>query len=107
MKRIFTCIIIAVNLLFVTAYCQSTSYRFENITSEQGLADRMINAIMQDGQGYIWFGSEEGLTKYDGYSCTVYRHRINDPYSIADNEILSLCTDKEGVLWIGTPHGLS
>ena len=58
-------------------------------------------------QGFIWIGSDEGLTRYDGYSCIVYRHETNNLYSVADNEILALCTDSEGALWVGTRNGLS
>jgi ligand-binding sensor domain-containing protein/two-component sensor histidine kinase len=80
---------------------------FENITSKEGLADRVVNTIIQDSQGFIWIGSGEGLTRYDGYSCVSYRHRTDNPYSISDNEINAMCVDNEGALWIGTSNGLN
>lgn len=98
---------VCLSLLFYFSNAQYSSYRFENLTSEQGLADRLINTIIQDAQGYIWFGSNEGLTKYDGYNCIVYRHKNNDKYSLSDNEVYALCLDKEGVLWVGTHKGLN
>jgi ligand-binding sensor domain-containing protein/two-component sensor histidine kinase len=84
-----------------------TDYSFENLTVEQGLADRLINAVTRDAQGYIWIASNEGLTKYDGYTCTVYRHKANDRHSLSDNEVYTLCTDNEGTLWAGTQKGLN
>lgn len=95
-------------LIFISySKAQNNTYRFENITSEQGLADRLINAIIQDKQGYIWIGSAEGLTRYDGYSCVIYRHKASDKFSLSDNEVYSLFLDKEGTLWIGTHNGLN
>jgi ligand-binding sensor domain-containing protein len=89
------------------SFCQPSAYRFENITNEQGIADRVINAIIQDAQGFIWIASVDGLTKYDGYNAVVYRHRANDPYSLSDNEVYALCIDGNGSLWIGTRNGLN
>ena len=69
------------------SFAQPTAYRVENITDEQGLADRVVNAIIQDRRGFIWIASIDGLTRYDGYNCVVYKHRSNDPYSLSDNEV--------------------
>ncbi|HEX5154711.1 MAG TPA: two-component regulator propeller domain-containing protein [Parafilimonas sp.] len=89
------------------SFCQPSAYRFENITNEQGIADRVINAIIQDTEGFIWIASVDGLTRYDGYNAVVYRHRANDPYSLSDNEVYALCIDGNGSLWIGTRNGLN
>jgi ligand-binding sensor domain-containing protein len=62
------------------SFGQRSGYRFENVTSEQGVADRLVNAIAQDALGFIWIASVDGLTRYDGYNAVVYRHRSNDPY---------------------------
>jgi ligand-binding sensor domain-containing protein len=107
MDAVYLAATILLCIPFCIAHAQNINYQFENITNEQGLADRLINTIIQDAQGYIWIGSNEGLTKYDGYSCVVYRHKTNDNYSLSDNEIYALCLDKEGVLWIGTHKGLN
>src|SRR4051812_21967131 len=95
--------------LFVTNFSrgQLSTYRFENITDQQGIADRVINAITQDTQGFIWMASIDGLTRYDGYKAIVYRHHANNPHSISDNEVYALCTDGNGHLWIGTRKGLN
>lgn len=80
---------------------------FENITSARGPANRNVNAIIQDAQGYIWFGSDEGLTRYDGYNSILYKHENDDPYSLSANSVFTLCTDGKGSLWVGTANGLN
>jgi ligand-binding sensor domain-containing protein/two-component sensor histidine kinase len=108
-NKSLTCWVILVFCIisFFDAGGQQPGFHFENITGKEGLADLNIIAITQDAQGFIWIGSEDGLTRYDGYNCVVYRHQSNDPYSISDNEIYALCTDGDGTLWIGTPNGLN
>lgn len=101
--------VIAIILSFTICHslAQNSNYRFENITHEDGLADRHINAIIQDSRGLMWFGSNDGLTSYDGYSCKIYRHKFNDGNSISDNEINAFCLDQFDKLWIGTKKGLN
>ena len=76
--------------------------RFERISLEQGLSQSTIFAIYQDRTGFLWFGTEDGLNKYDGYEFSVYRHDPDDLHSLSDNTILSIFEDTTGVLWIGT-----
>ncbi|NIV35009.1 MAG: hypothetical protein GWN58_37800, partial [Anaerolineae bacterium] len=60
---------------------------------------------MQDSQGFMWFGTEDGLNRYDGHTFTVYRHDPDDPHSLRDDSIMTLYEDPDGVLWIGTLTG--
>jgi signal transduction histidine kinase/ligand-binding sensor domain-containing protein len=76
--------------------------RFEKISIEQGLSQSSVYSIYQDSQGFLWFGTEDGLNKFDGYNFTVYRHDPDDPLSLSDNTILSIFEDKSGLLWVGT-----
>jgi len=76
--------------------------RFEKISIEHGLSQSSVTSIFQDSKGFIWFGTEDGLNKYDGYEFIVYRHDPNDPASISDNSISSIFEDQNQVLWIGT-----
>lgn len=76
--------------------------RFERISIEHGLSQSTIYSIFQDKSGFLWFGTEDGLNKYDGYGFEVYRHDPDDPQSLSDNTILSIFEDHYGVLWIGT-----
>ncbi len=62
---------------------------------------------MQDRKGFLWFGTQDGLNRYDGYSFIVYRNEPFDTNSISSNWIQTIIQDKEGLLWIGTDHGLN
>jgi len=95
-------------LLFFTATARADggpTLRFDALTTEQGLSQSTVTAILQDRQGFMWFGTLEGLNKYDGYNFTVYKPNADDPVSIAHKIILSLHEDKAGFLWIGTDGG--
>ncbi len=80
--------------------------RFVRISIEQGLSQGTVQAILQDHVGYLWFGTEEGLNCYDGYSFVVFRHDAKDPGSLSDNVVNALCEDRQHRLWVGTEHGL-
>ncbi len=79
--------------------------KFENITPEMGLSQATVHCILQDSKGFLWFGTEDGLNKYDGYNFTIYRHIEKDSTSISDNFIWSLCEDRNGTIWVGTSTG--
>ncbi|MBN1951718.1 MAG: response regulator [Bacteroidales bacterium] len=66
-----------------------------------------IRCIMRDHKGYMWFGSQDGLIRYDGVKVYVYEHNPNDPQSISHNAINAIVEDAEGNLWIGTSFGLN
>ena len=76
-----------------------------NISTDNGLTDNNIHCILQDSQDFIWFGSEEGLHRYDGYTIEVFRHKSENPNSLAANLVRALYEDKYGRLWIGTDGG--
>jgi len=88
-------------------FAQNQNLRFEHLTSDDGLSHNYVRCIIQDDKGYMWFGTFDGLVKYDGYTFTVYQHQYDDRNSINSNIIRSLCKDKKGNLWIGTIIGLS
>ena len=63
------------------------------------------NSIVQDGQGFIWLATQNGLVRWDGYSFRIYHADAHDKTALPDNMILSLYTDRQGRLWIGTATG--
>jgi signal transduction histidine kinase/ligand-binding sensor domain-containing protein len=81
--------------------------RFDRITGEDGLSQNVVLAIAQDSRGFMWFGTEDGLNKYDGYAFTVYKHDPDDPTTLSDDYVSVIYEDREGVLWIGTRNGLN
>jgi ligand-binding sensor domain-containing protein/signal transduction histidine kinase len=81
--------------------------KFDRVSLEQGLSQSSVLCILQDDIGFMWFGTEDGLNKYNGHSFTIYRHDPEDPNSLSNNVIRSIIQDREGVLWIGTDGGLN
>lgn len=82
-------------------------YSFQHFSVEDGLSQSTVRAITQDCQGNIWFGTQNGLNKYDGYEFKTFYASASDSTKIGDSSINSLYADKEGNLWIGTSSGLS
>lgn len=79
--------------------------RFERLGLEDGISQSAILATLQDHQGYLWFGTQDGLNRYDGYAFTIFRHDAENPNSLSASGILSLAEDTDGTLWIGTWGG--
>ncbi|MBL7191376.1 response regulator [bacterium] len=79
--------------------------KFERISIEHGLSQSSISCIFQDSRGFMWFGTEDGLNKYDGYDFTVYKPDPENPYSLSNNYVRAIFEDSEGMLWIGTEGG--
>lgn len=82
-------------------------FRLEALSVEHGLSHNTVYAIVQDRQGYLWFGTQDGLSRYDGYHFTEYRHDPDDPQTLSDNAVLALYVDRSGSLWAGTRQGLN
>ena len=79
--------------------------RFGRLSIEDGLSQSTVEAIVQDRSGFMWFGTEDGLNRYDGYTFTIFKHDPDDPGSISNNNIWCLHIDQNRVLWIGTYCG--
>lgn len=86
---------------------QFTNLKFENLNTENGLSSSSVLEIFQDKEGYLWFGTIDGLDKYNGYGFDVFRPILNDSTSISNNRINAIEEDKDGNLWIGTDNGLN
>jgi len=80
-------------------------FTFEHLTMEEGLSHDVVEAICQDRQGFMWFGTQAGLDRYDGYTIKTYRHDPNDPHSLSSNTGRALYEDRAGNLWVGTHDG--
>jgi ligand-binding sensor domain-containing protein/signal transduction histidine kinase len=79
--------------------------RFDQISIEEGLSQSSVHVILQDSRGFMWFGTQDGLNRYDGYTFKTYKPYPDEPNSLSDRWILSLLEDKDGYLWIGTRLG--
>jgi hypothetical protein len=76
--------------------------RFSRFTAQDGLSSDQTRNVFQDKRGLMWFGTLDGLNRYDGASLKVYRHDPDDLTSLSHNIIRRLFTDQSGILWIGT-----
>ena len=81
--------------------------RFHHVTTNDGLSQGSVNCIVQDHRGFMWFGTQDGLNRYDGNGITVFKNNPVDSNSLAANDINCLYESEDGTLWIGTDGGLS
>ncbi len=79
--------------------------RFEHITIDDGLSQNAGLALLQDRQGYLWIGTQDGLNRYNGYTLTQFKHDPDNPTSLSHSSIIALYEDRAGFLWIGTWGG--
>jgi signal transduction histidine kinase/ligand-binding sensor domain-containing protein/DNA-binding response OmpR family regulator len=94
-----SCVIVAF-LNHSTADSQAQDLVFEHYTVEQGLSCNSVYAVLQDRRGFMWFGTVNGLNKYDGYSFTVYREDLLDSTFSKVTNCPQLYEDQSGTLWI-------
>ncbi|KUJ63524.1 histidine kinase [Flavobacteriaceae bacterium CRH] len=90
----------------VNAFSQN-KYRLKNISTTDGLSQSSVIAIHQDKFGQMWFGTRDGLNKYDGSRFTIFRNDVANKSSISNNDILAIEEDNSGQLWVGTYNGLN
>jgi ligand-binding sensor domain-containing protein/two-component sensor histidine kinase len=102
MKSILSILII---LYAVPSFSQPADYIFKQLTDADGLSQSTIFATIQDRVGYLWFGTIDGLNRYDGYEFKVYSSEPTDSTSISDNFTSALHEDSDGYIWIGTVNG--
>ncbi len=81
-------------------------YYFRHYRNDNGLSNNTVMSCIQDQRGFIWFGTKEGLNRFDGYQFKVFLHNPADSNSIRDNFITALSEDRDGWIWIGTPKGI-
>ncbi len=100
--------IAAVALLLFAGISQasdSRSMRFSHIKHEDGLSQSFVYAMVQDRDGFMWLGTQEGLNRFDGRNFRIYAENSDDPEALVDDGIRTLFIDSAGLLWIGTDAG--
>ena len=80
--------------------------RFAHFSTQQGLSQSRVDHMLQDDRGFLWFGTYNGLNRYDGYHFQVYKPAANNPNSLGGVFVTALFQDRSGVLWIGVDQGL-
>lgn len=105
-RQIFCVLLVLLStVLGEGALAQKDIIHFENIGRENGLAQSTITGIVEGNDGFMWFGTAEGLHRYDGYEFKIYKHVNRLESSLSNNHITSLFEDEEGYLWVGTYTG--
>ena len=108
MANFFKLALLAFSFIFCAlSFAQQDKIQFDHITINDGLSSDRVFANLQDSRGFMWFGTMEGLNRYDGYKFKVFRNNPHDSTSISHNYILSLFEDEQGILWVGTIDGLN
>ncbi len=105
-SRQYTCIYLFLNfitvvLLSFSAFAQVSKLKFDHITTDNGLSNNTVPCIIRDKHGLLWFGTEDGLSKYNGYTVKVYKNESGNPGSITQKRINTLYEDKQGNIWVG------
>ncbi len=92
--------------LSLEIFPQNNELKFEVLSTEDGLPGNWVEAILQDSQGFMWFGTDQGLCRYDGYEFRNFSGNPIDTNSIGNNLIWSIIEDREECFWIGVNNGL-
>jgi signal transduction histidine kinase/CheY-like chemotaxis protein/ligand-binding sensor domain-containing protein len=106
LARISRCFILALTFcMSVSAFAQQANLKFHHLNPGNGLSESDVTCVLQDSRGFMWFGTQDGLNKYNGYDFTVYRNDQKNDSSIGVGLINDIIEDKEGNLWVGTTGG--
>lgn len=99
-------IVVAVGFSAFINTLQSQEFECYKIyTSDDGLSQNIVNCMIQDSEGFLWIGTQDGLNCFDGNNFISYQNQPNDSASLSNNYITSLCEDAGGYIWVGTMGG--
>lgn len=85
---------------------QSFNYGFKHLTTDQGLSHDVVHCITKDAQGFVWFGTMNGLSRFDGIQFRNFVNNSKDSTSLVSNYVTTLVSDSAGYLWAGTSNGV-
>ena len=99
------CIVVAGSVF--SAHAQHNVLSFSRIDRNEGLSNSSVESIAQDDRGFIWFGTTDGLNRFDGANMMVFRHARSNQHSLSSNFIRRIFKDRSGRLWLATSNGLN
>lgn len=102
-KKYFSLILFII--LFIVNSIAQNKISFNHLTVENGLSQSAVTVIFQDKSGFMWFGTQDGLNRYDGYNFKIFKNISDDSTSLSDNFIFSIYEDETGTLYIETQSG--
>jgi signal transduction histidine kinase/ligand-binding sensor domain-containing protein len=106
MRRRLGLLFVILAVVFSRSAAQVAEYSFKQLTVDQGLSQNSVYTILQDRSGFMWFGTKDGLNRYDGYRFVIFKHNPSDSTSLADNSITTLYEDRRGRMWVSTTSAL-
>lgn len=98
----FFILVILTFSLSLNSFAQNLSFKFDHLSTDQGLSSGAVEYVYKDSKGYMWIGTRDGLNRYNGYTFTIFKYDPNDDGSISGNSITSIVEDEHGKIWIGT-----
>jgi signal transduction histidine kinase/ligand-binding sensor domain-containing protein/DNA-binding response OmpR family regulator len=98
-------LLLLLQAISLCAFGQIEGLKLKHIGTEAGLSQTNVTCILQDKRGFMWFGTRDGLNKYDGYNFTVYKNQEEDKHSVSNNFITALLELGNGDIWVGTWGG--
>jgi len=101
-KKIWT----LVTCVLILASAKSQPYYFTHYQVEHGLSNNVVLCSLQDKNGFMWFGTRDGLNRFDGYTFKTFQSNFNSHSVLESNYIRALKEDKKGKMWVGTDQGL-
>ncbi len=104
-KKLNGLLLILAQAIYFTGLAQQQDIKFDHLDINSGLSQNHVMCILQDSRGFMWFGTRDGLNKYDGYKFTVYKNDPKDSTSISNNFISAIAEDSKGDIWIATRGG--
>ena len=105
MKAILFFIFNGLLLCCSLAFGQKQNLKFDHLDINSGLSQNNVMCMLQDSRGFMWFGTRDGLNRYDSYNFTVYKNLGSDSNSISNNFIAGLAQDSKGNIWVATRGG--
>ncbi|MCW3090565.1 MAG: response regulator receiver protein [Ferruginibacter sp.] len=106
MKRLHLVWVFLLPVFYLSSYAQGGNPKFTHLTTADGLSQSSVFAILKDYKGFMWFGTDEGLNKFDGYKFTVYKHDPEKRGSIIHNTVHGLLEDDSKNLWVVSADGV-
>ena len=99
------CLILLIAAIDLPLFSQKPDLKFRHITTSEGLSQSTVTCILKDRQGFMWFGTRDGLNKYNGYDFTVYKNNPDNPTGFHASGGYDLLEEKNGDILIGTGYG--
>lgn len=104
-KKVAFAILFYFLLPFISKEVQALPFRFIQYEVEDGLPSNTVRCITQDSRGFMWFGTENGLSRFDGYTFKVFQTNPGDSTSLGNNYIYALLEDSRNSFWVGSDEG--